>query len=404
MIKMAASLNSEFWRCIDELKTELQAMNRVESLCKTLNESVENSVVKIEELSGDEVIKKLEEVILKIAQDISEEKSPSLQYNCRNSWKNTRYNSAVGIEMIDNITQTEHRFDSTASVGKFAATLKIIAFCYRLLQQDIYATKRDIYYSDVVFFGSQSIVDDIIDNLSCMIRVPRHCLHVVAASKGCVAGDLCYRELDGSLVDCRDKASGTLVPTHVQGIYDINSDAKFLLIIEKEASFQRLLDDNVLQKLHPCIVITGKGFPDVNTRMMVHRLWCTLQIPVLGLVDADPHGVEILSVYKFGSKALSFDSHNLTVPIIKWLGVLPSDIERLAIPGDKRIPLTERDRTKARELLERPYIKVQKPWAQEIEAMLSMGYKAEIQALSSISLEFLSDTYLPVKIKYGKWI
>ena len=38
----------------------------------------------------DEVIKKLEEVILKIAQDISEEKSPSLRYNCRNSWKNTR--------------------------------------------------------------------------------------------------------------------------------------------------------------------------------------------------------------------------------------------------------------------------------------------------------------------------
>lgn len=37
---------------------------------------------------------------------------------------------------------------------------------------------------------------------------------------------------------------------------DINSDAKFLLIIEKEASFQRLLDDNILQKLHPCIVIT----------------------------------------------------------------------------------------------------------------------------------------------------
>lgn len=52
MIKMAASLNSEFWRCIDELKTELQAMHRVESLCKTPDESVEKSVVKIEELSG----------------------------------------------------------------------------------------------------------------------------------------------------------------------------------------------------------------------------------------------------------------------------------------------------------------------------------------------------------------
>ena len=36
----------------------------------------------------------------------------------------------------------------------------------------------------------------------------------------------------------------------------MHSDAKFVLVIEKEASFQRLMDDNVLQKLHPCIVIT----------------------------------------------------------------------------------------------------------------------------------------------------
>ena len=39
-------------------------------------------------------------------------------------------------------------------------------------------------------------------------------------------------------------------------ISDINSAAKFVLIVEKEASFQRLLDDNILQKLYPCIVIT----------------------------------------------------------------------------------------------------------------------------------------------------
>jgi len=30
-----------------------------------------------------------------------------------------RFNSAVGIEMIDNVNKTEHRFDSIASVGKF---------------------------------------------------------------------------------------------------------------------------------------------------------------------------------------------------------------------------------------------------------------------------------------------
>ena len=28
----------------------------------------------------------------------------------------------------------------------------------------------------------------------------------------------------------------------------------------------------------------------MNTRMMVRCLWSTLQIPILALVDADPHG------------------------------------------------------------------------------------------------------------------
>ncbi|KAM7427101.1 endodeoxyribonuclease [Porites harrisoni] len=379
---MAENLNSEFWRSIDELKLQLQSMHRIERLHRLNEESDKENVVRIEELSRHDVIAKLEDVFLTIVEDLSKDKPPSLKYNSRTSWKNTRFNSAVGIEMIDDISKTEHKFDSIASVGKFATTLRVMAFCYKHLQQDTYATKRDIYYSDVVFFGSQSVVDEIIDNLACMLKVPRHCLHVIAASKGCVAGDLRYKEHDGNYVDY----------------------AKFVLIVEKEASFQRLLDGNVLQKLYPCIVITAKGFPDVNTRMMIRLLWCTLQIPILALVDADPHGIEILSVYKFGSKALSFDAHSLTVPVIKWLGVLPSDINRLSIPHDKRIPLTDRDKSKARDLLERPYIKSQEAWVQEIKAMLSLGYKAEIQALSSVSFEFLTDTYLPVKIKHGRWI
>lgn len=39
---------------------------------------------------------------------------------------------------------------------------------------------------------------------------------------------------------------------------------------------------------------------------------------------------------------------------------------RLSIPHDKLIPLTDRDKCKARELLERPYIKSQDAWLQEV--------------------------------------
>lgn len=34
-------------------------------------------------------------------------------------WVFYRFNSAVGIEMIDDVSLTEHRFDSIASIGKF---------------------------------------------------------------------------------------------------------------------------------------------------------------------------------------------------------------------------------------------------------------------------------------------
>ena len=36
--------------------------------------------------------------------------------------------------------------------------------------------------------------------------------------------------------------------------------------------------------------------------------------------------------------------------------------------------------------------------------MIVSGYKAEIQSLAGISSTFLTDTYLPLKIRSGGWI
>jgi hypothetical protein len=68
-----------------------------------------------------------------------------------------------------------------------------------------------------------------------------------------------------------------------------------------------------------------------------------LKIPVLALVDSDPYGLKILSVYMKGSMNMSYDSSNLTTPDIKWLGVRPSDLDRFNIPEQCRLPMTEED-------------------------------------------------------------
>lgn len=38
--------------------------------------------------------------------------------------------------------------------------------------------------------------------------------------------------------------------------------------------------------------------PDVNSRLMVRKLWDTLHIPIFALMDADPHGTHYLSESK----------------------------------------------------------------------------------------------------------
>lgn len=40
---------------------------------------------------------------------------------------------------------------------------------------------------------------------------------------------------------------------------------------------------------------------------------------------------------------MSYDSANLTTPDIKWLGILPTDLDRFNIPEQCRLPMTEDD-------------------------------------------------------------
>ena len=152
------------------------------------------------------------------------------------------------------------------------------------------------------------------------------------------------------------------------------------------------------------VVITAKGQPDVATRLFLKKLKTELQLPVLGLVDADPYGLKILSVYMSGSKNMSYDSANLTTPDIKWLGIRPSDLDRYRIPEQCRLPMTAGDLKVGQELLKEDFIRSNPAWVKELEAMCAMKVKAEIQSLSSFDFQYLTNIYLPEKLKAGDWI
>ncbi len=197
-------------------------------------------------------------------------------------------------------------------------------------------------------------------------------------NQGLVVGRIQFQEA-GDEIDCtRMGVGGKAIPPYVDKITNIRSDAEFVILVEKEAAYMRLAEDRFYNK-YPCIIVTGKGQPDVATRLFLKKVTDQLQIPVLALVDSDPYGLKILSVYCSGSKQMSYDSSHLTTSDIKWLGVRPSDLNKYNLPAQCRLKMTEHDKKMGEELLKEPFIQRHPEWVKELKIMLETGEKAEIQ-------------------------
>lgn len=101
-------------------------------------------------------------------------------------------------------------------------------------------------------------------------------------------------------------------------------------------------------------------------------------MPIYGLVDFDPHGIEILSTYKYGSVAQAHANHRLAVERITWL-----DLEPLRIPQHEWLRLSSHDRRKCRSLLRCSVVRKNPSWQRSLQWMLFANIKAEIQSISS---------------------
>jgi meiotic recombination protein SPO11 len=101
------------------------------------------------------------------------------------------------------------------------------------------------------------------------------------------------------------------------------------------------------------------------------------------LVDFDPHGLGILSTYKYGSIALAHENAQLTVSRIRWLGVKSTDLqEGEAGEAQGLLSLSARDRGKALKMLGSEVFAEETEWRREMQVMLFLNIKAEVQVMS----------------------
>lgn len=296
----------------------------------------------------------------------------------------------------------------------FTSICLVLSFIHQLLLSMRTTTTREVYYVFVTHFRSQRECDSAILDVAKILGVSRRSLGLSASPKGWFCGcvEITRR---GTLPSGKD-VSGTIDGTALSSIQGLpitrewierdedgrneqgveisvsSKDAKCILVIEKEGVFNRLSEERLYDRF-PCIMVTGKGFPDLCTRALVKTLHDELDLPVVGLCDMNPYGISVLSVYFCAGDRMGVDgNYRYSVPI-EWMGLRPTEVRKLhekhKLPDTVFQTLTDLDRKRMDSLTDEmsPYLDED----EKDEVAEEMKYKVELEALYWLGQDFLGD-------------
>ena len=393
-----------------KLKTNLTMENFTilrNMLKKNLQENVKKEFVQppgtiqIDDVNVEEGINRINNLTQNLCDSIVNNGSAVLKIPSRSN-TNIIYDQTLDLLLLGN-KLTSKNLLSLTSVIDTTRLMRVLELVYELLSKDIHATKREIFYGDVNLFQDQKNSDASIEDVSTILKTTRNSTHIVASAKGTAIGRLRIKDKN-DIIDLEGLGSGgwTISPM-LDNIEILESDAEFILVLEKDAAMIRISEARWWRK-YPCIILTGKGAADMATRMFLKRINKVLNLPTFALMDSDPYGHYIYSVYLRGSKRLSYESPFLATPNMSLLGVLSKDLAEYNIPDNCRIPMNKQDNKRLDEMLNEEFVKNNKPWYDDLKLMKKLKVKAEIQALSAHGFEFLTESYLPNKIESGDWI
>jgi meiotic recombination protein SPO11 len=286
--------------------------------------------------------------------------------------------------------------------------LLVASFCQELLLSHRTTTIREVYYFYVTHFFNQKECDKAIWDLCSQLKISRSSLGLFASPKGWFCGciDL-YNEAGKLVLNGRelDNIHGMAITSTTHRHTIMSQDAEFILVIEKEGVYTRLAEDQFFRKYHPCILVTGKGFPDVATRQWVRQMAASLNIPVYGLADCNPYGIAVLNSYQYKQVSTQRKNNTSTTTTttststtngytMQWIGLRPSQVDTLNLPDTVMQQMTDRDLSMLQSLQQETH-----PFGQQGNNLKLRQYelslfrenekKVELEALNWKGMDFL---------------
>ena len=355
---------------------------------------------------------KIEALALSIVEMANRRSDPAIAIPTR-TLSNVAYNEKTKHVELGGNKQSRSLFNY-GQAKRFMQTILVASKCRELIERGKTASIRQIYYlakhtikgTKEKTFDDQNECDPIIEDLEVAIDSLREELHVFASNRGNLAGPITLVD-DGSTLDCAAMGSaGYAVPSICEPsvIQFKKCTAKFILHVEKDTVWRRFHEDRFWQT-HNCIISHGGGQPARGMRRLLRRMHEELKLPVFVLLDNDPWGYYIYSVIKHGSINLAYESRRMAIPAARFIGVSSFDYDRCDMSDDVKIDLDANDIKRAKQIMSYPWFRNKRPWQREMRKMISNGFKMEVEAMISKDLSYLTEHYVPMKLKDKKqWL
>ena len=355
---------------------------------------------------------KIERLVSEVVETAGHRREPAIPIPLR-TLSNAKYNKNRRIIEMGSARQNREFF-KLGMAKSFMQTMLIASGCKRLIDEGKTASIRQIYYllkhtipgTGEKTFNDQAESDPILEDMEVAIDALREELHIFADSKGAMVGEITLND-SGDTIDCtRLGTGGYAIPSIVEPdiIQFKKCGAKFVLHLEKGTVWRRFVEDR-FWKAHHCIVTHGAGQPPRGVRRLLHRLHNELKLPVYVLLDNDPWGYYIYSVIKQGSINRAFESARMAVPDARFIGVRSGDFEQFELSDDVKIAVDDKDVKRAKQILDYPWFDGKKEWKKEIDLMLRHGFKMEVESMMTKSISFVTETYVPYKLKHkDEWL
>ena len=325
---------------------------------------------------------------------------------------NTLWNKKRGILEMGSATAARPLFD-LKTAKQFMQTMLhsntiselIAAGKTSSLRGVFYKAKHTVAGTRENTFDGQDESDPILEDLEVALGALREELHVFAENRGSMVGNITIVDR-GDEINCRKMGSGGYaLPSIVEPdiIQFKKCEAKFILHVEKGTVWNRFNEDRFWEK-HNCILTHGAGQPPRGCRRLLQRMTEELKLPLICVLDCDPWGHYIYSVIKQGSISLAFESSRLAIPQAKFLGIRAKDFRECSLDDAVKIDLTENDIKRAGEIAAYPWFEHHKGWQREISGLLKNGFKMEVESLITKDISYVTDTYVPERLKARDWI